>query len=90
MIASFDRDRYCFDEDERLLHSHGQHSTDEIYKVLYNRLEKFADLVFYIESEEETIKLIELAKKHDVCLIPYGGGTNVTNALRPPKEEKTG
>ena len=84
---SFDADRFSSEHNERLLHSHGQHSTDEVYKVLYNRLDQFADLVFYIESEEETVKLIDLAEKHNVCLIPYGGGTNVTNALRPPKEE---
>lgn len=84
---TFKEDRFTSGRDERILHSHGQHSTDEVYKVLYNKLEKFADLVFYIENEEETIQLIGLAKKHDVCLIPYGGGTNVTNALRPPKEE---
>ena len=85
---SFDIDRFSGEHNERLLHSHGQHSTDEVYKVLYNKLDQFADLVFYIESEEETVKLIDLAQKHNVCLIPYGGGTNVTNALRPPKEEK--
>ena len=84
----FDDDRFSGENNERLLHSHGQHSTDEVYKVLYNRLDQFTDLVFYIESEEETVKLINLAEKHNVCLIPYGGGTNVTNALRPPKEEK--
>ena len=85
---SFDADRFSSEHNERLLHSHGQHSTDEVYKVLYSRLDQFTDLVFYIESEEETVKLIDLAEKHDVCLIPYGGGTNVTNALRPPKEER--
>jgi len=85
--SKFDEDRFTEEENERLLHSHGQHSTDEVYKVLYGKLKKFTDLVFYIESEEETIELIELAKKHDVCLIPYGGGTNVTNALRPPEDE---
>ena len=84
---SFEENRFTLEHNERVLHSHGQHSTDEVYKVLYNKLEKFTDLVFYIESEEETKKLIDLAKKHNVCLIPYGGGTNVTNALRPPKEE---
>ena len=84
---SFEENRFTLEHNERVLHSHGQHSTDEVYKVLYNKLEKFTDLVFYIESEEETKKLINLAKKHNVCLIPYGGGTNVTNALRPPKEE---
>ena len=84
---TFAPDRFTGDDSERILHSHGQHSTDEVYKVLYNKLEKFADLVFYIESQEETEQLIALAKKHNVCLIPYGGGTNVTNALRPPKDE---
>ena len=84
---SFEENRFTLEHNERVLHSHGQHSTDEVYKVLYNKLEKFTDLVFYIESEEETKKLIDLAKKHNICLIPYGGGTNVTNALRPPKEE---
>ena len=85
--SRFNEDRFTEEDNERLLHSHGQHSTDEVYKVLYGKLKKFTDLVFYIESEEEAIELIELAKKHDVCLIPYGGGTNVTNALRPPDDE---
>ncbi|MBI89531.1 MAG: oxidase [Candidatus Marinimicrobia bacterium] len=88
MESVFDKDRFTQEDNERLLHSHGQHSTDEVYKVLYNNLEKFVDLVFYIENESETLELIKLAKKHNVCLIPYGGGTNVTNALRPPHNEK--
>ncbi len=32
--------------------------------------------------------LVELAVKHNVVLIPFGGGTNVTHALSPPDEEK--
>ena len=32
--------------------------------------------------------LIKLAKKHNVCLIPFGGGTSVSNALKIPKNEK--
>ena len=84
---TFDSDRYTFESNERILHSHGQHSTDEVYKVLYNKLEKFVDTVFYIETKKEAEQLVNLAKKHNVCLIPYGGGTNVTNALRPPAKE---
>jgi len=83
----FDKDRYSFNDKERLLHSHGQTTSDEIYKVLYSKLDSFVDLVFYIESEEETKKIIELAKKHNVCLIPFGGGTSVSNALKIPKNE---
>ena len=45
-------------------------------------------MVFYIESEEETQKLILLALKHNVCLVPYGGGTSVSDALKIPDQEK--
>jgi alkyldihydroxyacetonephosphate synthase len=31
---------------------------------------------------------VELANKHDVVLIPYGGGTNVTNSLMMSPKEK--
>ena len=54
---------------------------------MYSKLEKFSDLVFYIESEEEALSLIDLAKKHNVCLIPFGGGTSVSNALTIPKNQ---
>ena len=84
----FNEDRYTSTDKERLLHSHGQTTSDEIYKVLYSKLESFADLVFYIETEEEAKQLIDLAKKHDVCLIPFGGGTSVSNALKIPESEK--
>ena len=83
----FEKDRYSFSDEERLLHSHGQTTSDEIYKVLYSKLEKFSDLVFYIESEEEALSLIGLAKKHNVCLIPFGGGTSVSNSLTIPRDE---
>ena len=88
LVSVFDEDRYCSTDDERLLHSHGQTTSDEVYKVLYSKLDSFIDLVFYVESENEAKKLIELAKKHNVCLIPFGGGTSVSNALKIPQTEK--
>ena len=87
LTSLFDDDRLSSSNKERLLHSHGQTTSDEVYKVLYSSLEAFTDLVFYIESEEEAKTLISLAKKHNVCLIPFGGGTSVSNALKIPKNE---
>jgi len=84
----FNEDQISFSDDERLLHSHGQNSPDEVFKVLYDKLEKFTDIVVYVENEEDVINLIEKAKKHNVCLVPYGGGTNVTNALQLPENEE--
>ena len=85
--ALFEKEKLRISDDERVLHSHGQNSPDEVFKVLYDKLKKFADLVIYVETEKDVIDLIELAKKHDVCLIPFGGGTNVTNALQLPENE---
>ena len=84
----FNDDQITFSDEERVLHSHGQNSPDEVFKVLYDKLEKFTDIVVYVENEEDVINLIEKAKKHNVCLVPYGGGTNVTNALQLPEDEE--
>ena len=84
----FDDDQISFSDEERVLHSHGQNSPDEVFKVLYDKLEKFTDIVVYVENEEDVINLIEKAKKYNVCLVPYGGGTNVTNALQLPEDEE--
>ena len=86
--SCFNDDQISFSDEERVLHSHGQNSPDEVFKVLYDKLEKFTDIVVYVENEEDVINLIEKAKKHNVCLVPYGGGTNVTNALQLPENEE--
>ena len=85
--SSFAEDKLSLSDDERILHSHGQNSPDEVFKVLYDKLDKFTDLIIYVETEEDVVLLIDLAKKHNVCLVPFGGGTNVTNALQLPKNE---
>ena len=85
--AEFPQNRYTIDDSERLMHSQGQ-TTDEVYKAMYSKINKIADMVFYIESEDEVKKLIQLSIKYNVCLIPYGGGTSVSNALKIPDNEK--
>ncbi|MCZ6636179.1 MAG: FAD-binding oxidoreductase [bacterium] len=87
--SRFEEDRYSVDDKERLVHSHGQLSVDEIYRVLYgDSLPRVVDLVFYPQEEADVQGIIELAHEHDVCLIPYGGGTNVSGALAIPTEEQ--
>ncbi|HEX6384264.1 MAG TPA: FAD-binding oxidoreductase [Anaerolineae bacterium] len=86
---TFPATQYTRDKRQRLIHSHGQTTADEVYKVLYGRLERVADLVFYPESEDDAIRLITLAQEYDVCLVPYGGGTSVSCALKlPPNEQR--
>lgn len=88
LAAAFPADRYSADSRERLLHSHGQTTADEVYQVLYTSLERVVDLVVLPQSHDETVKLVGLAAEHDVCLVPYGGGTSVSCALKLPAGEK--
>jgi len=41
-----------------------------------------------VGSHSNVEKIIALAVKHDVCVIPFGGGTNVSGALECPEEER--
>jgi alkyldihydroxyacetonephosphate synthase len=84
---NFPADRYTLDKRQRLIHSHGQTTADELNRVLYGRLQRVADVVFFPESHEECVQLVQLAAEHNVCLVPYGGGTSVSCALQLPAEE---
>lgn len=67
--------------ENRLRHGHG-HTQEEMYAIKHKRLGRIPDMVLYPESEEQVSALIATAKDHNVVLIPFGGGTNVTDALR--------
>jgi alkyldihydroxyacetonephosphate synthase len=71
----------------RLRHGHG-HTQEEMFAIKYAQLGRVPDVVVYPESEEQVTRLVELARQHDATLIPYGGGTNVTDALRCFNDEK--
>ena len=71
----------------RLRHGHG-HTQEEMYSIKYTKLGRIPDLVVYPEGEAQIMSLVEAAKKHGVTLIPYGGGTNVTDALRCDSDER--
>ncbi|MCK9621552.1 MAG: FAD-binding oxidoreductase [Methylobacter sp.] len=84
----FPPEHISFADAVRLPHSHGQTTVDEVYQVLYGKLPKLVDAVFYCTDTAEAQALVELAAVHDVCLLPYGGGTSVSNALRIPADEQ--
>lgn len=73
---------------ERIMHSHGA-SLREIFALRYNRFERYVDVVVYPQSTEHVEQIIQLASTHNVIIVPYGGGTNVTQALYIKKDEET-
>ena len=79
--------RISFEPKERLMHSHG-HTLQEIWALRYNKLGSYVDVVIYPRTQEHVEKIVTLANDYDVVIIPYGGGTNVTNALSVNGEEQ--
>lgn len=71
----------------RLRHGHG-HTQEEMYAIKYGEITRVPDLVVFPTKEDHVCQLVRLALKHDVCLIPYGGGTCVTQALQCPENER--
>ena len=70
----------------RLRHGHGQ-TLEEMYRLKHDVLARVPDVVCFPSTETEVQDLMDAARLHEVCLIPYGGGTNVTDALRCPENE---
>jgi alkyldihydroxyacetonephosphate synthase len=84
-----DDDQISTEDNDRLVHSHGQLSVDEIYRLLYlGALGRIVDRVVFPESEADVRHIVHTAIAHGVCLVPYGGGTNVSGALSLPENEE--
>ncbi len=80
-------EQWTQDGAERLRHGHGQ-TQEEMYAIKFAKLGRIPDLVVWPAEEQQVLQLVAAAKAHDAVLIPYGGGTNVTDALRCPDGEQ--
>lgn len=68
------------DADERLRHGHGHH-LEEIYQLLFEKLERVPDVVVMPENDEQIAAVLRIAQEHRALVIPFGGGTCVSMAL---------
>jgi len=85
---SLDADQITTDPAVRLRHGHG-HTVSEINAVRTSGFSRIPDYVVFPENEDEVSAIVRAAVHAGVVLMPYGGGTNVTEALRClPYEER--
>ena len=81
-------DQIATDSEVRLRHGHG-HTVSEINAIRTDGFPRVPDYVLYPATEEEVVGIVKQAARTGVVLMPYGGGTNVTEALRClPYEER--
>nr|XP_021334302.1 alkyldihydroxyacetonephosphate synthase, peroxisomal isoform X1 [Danio rerio] len=74
------------DAEDRVFRAHG-HCLHEIFALREGRIGRVPDMVVWPSCHSDVEKIVDLACKHNVCLIPYGGGTSVSSALECPQEE---
>lgn len=75
------------EDEERLFHGHG-HTCQEVYKLRYGTFERVPDVVVYPGCHEDVEAIVKAAHKHNVVIIPFGGGTSVSEAVLCPVHEK--
>lgn len=61
----------------------------EVFNLRYHKFERCVDVVVYPQTKEQVQFIITAANTHNVVIIPYGGGTNVTQALYLKKGYKS-
>ena len=81
-------DQIVTEAEVRLRRGHG-HTVSEINAIRSEGLPRVPDYVLFPATEEEVTGIVREAGRTGVVLMPYGGGTNVTEALRClPYEER--
>ena len=79
--------QFTLDAHARLFHGHG-HTCHEIFELRHGMLHRIPDIVIWPSCHKDVEEVVRLAIEHNVCVIPFGGGTSVSNALECPVTEK--
>ncbi|TKS67179.1 Alkyldihydroxyacetonephosphate synthase, peroxisomal [Collichthys lucidus] len=77
---------FSLDAEDRVFRAHG-HCLHEIFALREGKFGRVPDMVVWPNCHNDVVNIVELACKHNVCLMPYGGGTSVSSALECPPEE---
>ena len=71
------------DDQERARHGTG-HCLSDILDLRTSSLRRSPDAVVYPTCQDDVVAIVKLAEAEELCLIPFGGGTNVSSALTCP------
>lgn len=76
-------EKLSLEEPERLRHGSG-HAIDDVFHIRNGDQLRAPDVVVWPANEDEVESIIRLAAAKNWCIIPFGGGTNVSHATRCP------
>ncbi|XP_018413584.1 PREDICTED: alkyldihydroxyacetonephosphate synthase, peroxisomal isoform X2 [Nanorana parkeri] len=78
---------FSHDVEDRVFRAHG-HCLHEMFTLREGMFKRIPDIAVWPQCHEDVVRIVDLACKHNVCIIPFGGGTSVSNALECPEDEK--
>lgn len=70
------------DETDRLNRSFGK-SYPNLWHARQGFVPQAPDLIVWPAGHDDVVKIIELANAHNVCVVPFGGGTNIVGGVDP-------
>uniref|UniRef100_A0A3Q2HGD7 Alkylglycerone-phosphate synthase n=1 Tax=Equus caballus TaxID=9796 RepID=A0A3Q2HGD7_HORSE len=77
---------YSQEADDRVFRAHG-HCLHEIFLLREGMFQRIPDIVLWPTCHDDVVKIVNLACKYNLCIIPIGGGTSVSYALMCPADE---
>ncbi len=80
-------DRISTDVRARRRRGHG-HAQSDMWSVKHESFARIPDLVVWPTDAREVEIVLDLVRVHGARLLPFGGGTNVTEALHCPASER--
>ena len=80
LISALDPNQVCDSRYERVIHAYGKGFRD-LFRLRRGSAEGAPDLVVYPENENDVWVTLRAAAHHDVMVIPFGGGSNISGCL---------
>ncbi len=80
LISALEANQVCDSRHERVIHAYGKGFRD-LFRLRRGSAEGAPDLVVYPESESDVLVTLRAAAHHDVMVIPFGGGSNISGCL---------
>lgn len=87
LVAALANDGVSIGRYDRICHAYGR-STRDLWRLRHGRLDWAPDAVVFPSEDSHLAALMEIADRHDLALIPFGGGSNSTGCLEPPEPSR--
>ena len=85
--STLQTEQVCDSRYERVIHAYGKGFRD-LFRLRRGSAEGAPDLVIYPESESDVLATLRAAAHHDVMVIPFGGGSNISGCLERMENER--